>query len=118
MTDVTNSADEGTNPVDGALDPTEEARLRKLLRGALDTGTDESPDVLRGVQRNCVYVAVGSSTPMAGRRPATRPISTYFVTSLMMLTFIVFIYFVIHPLAGPPSTVQSVPVPVEVVPHR
>ncbi len=118
MTDVTNSVDEGTSPVEGDLDPTEEARLRKLLRGALDTGTDESPDVLPGVQRKLRLRSGGKFYADGWTTTRYAPISTYFVTSLMMLTFVVFTYFVIHPLAGPPSMVQSVPVPVQVVPHR
>lgn len=118
MSDVTNSAEGGARTAESDLDAAEEARLRKLLRGALDSGPDDSPDVLRGVQRKLRERSGGKFYADGWTTTRYAPISTYFVTSLMMLTFVVFIYFVIHPLAGAPSMVQSVPVPVEIVPHR
>jgi len=118
MTDLTNSADDKNRVTDGDLDPAEEARLRRLLRGALDSGPNESPDVLRGVQRKLRERSGGKFYADGWTTTRYAPISTYFITSLLMLTFMAFIYFVIHPLAGLPSMVQSIPVPVQVVPRR
>jgi hypothetical protein len=119
MTDLTNSADHGNEVADVDLDAVEEARLRKLLRGALDAGPDESPDVLRGVQRKLRERSGGKFYADGWTTVRYAPISTYFVTSLMMLAFMGFVYFIIHPLAGPPSMARSVPVPVQVVvPHH
>ena len=118
MTELTNSDDHSNEAADH-LDSVEEARLRRLLRGALDAGPDESPDVLRGVQRKLRERSGGKFYADGWTTVRYAPISTYLVTSLMMLAFMVFVYFIIHPLAGPPSMTRSVPVPVQVVvPHH
>ncbi len=118
MTDLPKSADDSNRFTDGEVDPSEEARLRSLLRGALDAAPYESPDVLRGVQRKLRERSGGKFYADGWSTTRYAPISTYFVTSLMMLSFVVFIYFVIHPLSGSPSMVRSVPIPVHVVPNR
>ena len=118
MTDMPSSTDHSKRGTDPDVDPSEDARLRKLLRGALDAMPDDSPDVLRGVQRKIRERSGGKFYADGWSTTRYAPISTFFVTSLMMLSFIVFIYFVIHPLSGSPEMVKSVPTPVEVVPHR
>lgn len=118
MTDMPSSADNSKRSTDPDIDPSEDARLRSLLRGALDAVPEESPDVLRGVQRKIRERSGGKFYADGWSTTRYAPISTYFITSLMMLSFMVFIYFVIHPLSGSPETVKSTPTPVQVVPHR
>jgi hypothetical protein len=118
MTDLSKPIDVSKNITDGEVDPGQDASLRRLLRGALDDAPDKSLDVLRGVQRKIRERSGGKFYADGWSTTRYAPFSTYFVTSLMMLSFVVFIYMVIHPLAGPSSMVQSVPVPIQVVPHQ
>ncbi len=118
MTDMPSSRDNSRRVTDPDIDPNEDAQLRSLLRGALDATHDDSPDVLRGVQRKIRERSGGKFYADGWSTTRYAPISTFFVTSLMMLSFIVFIYFVIHPLSGSPEMVKSVPTPVQVVPNR
>ena len=118
MTDMPSSADASKRGTDPDIDPSEDARLRNLLRGALDAVPEESPDVLRGVQRKLRERSGGKFYADGWSTTRYAPISTFFVTSLMMLSFMVFIYFVIHPLSGSPEMVKSVPTPVQIVPNR
>lgn len=119
MTDTSKPNRELSSAPDSEIDPAESARLRKLLIGALDSERDSAPDVLRGVQRKLRERSGGKFYADGWTTTRYAPISTYLVTSLMMLTFMAFIYFVLHPLSGTPSTVRNVPVPVQVVvPHR
>ena len=117
MTDPTNPNRERNSVPDSEID-NDALHLRKLLIGALDTDQKSSPDVLRGVQRKLRERSGGKFYADGWSTTRFAPISTYLVTSLMMLTFMVFIYFVIHPLSGAPSTVRSVPVPVDIVAPR
>ncbi len=118
MTDSSNPNREHNSSLDSEIDAADAARLRELMIGALDP-RDSAPDVLRGVQRKLRERSGGKFYADGWTTTRYAPISTYLITSLMMLTFIVFIYFVLHPLSGAPSTVRSVPVPVQViVPHR
>ena len=119
MTEHSQPPQESTRPLDPELDATELARMQRLMRGALDDTATSSPDVLRGVQRKLRERSGGKFYADGWSTARHAPISTYLVTSLLMLAFMVFIYVVIHPLAGAPSMVRSVPVPVEVLaPHR
>jgi hypothetical protein len=118
MTDMPSSPDIRRRGTDPDIDPNEDARLRSLLRGALDAVPEESPDVLRGVQRKLRERSGGKFYADGWSTTRYAPISTFFVTSLMMLSFIVFIYFVIHPLSGSPEMVKSVPTPFQIVPSR
>jgi len=115
MTDSSKPNRELNSAPDSEIDVAEAARLRKLLIGALDLEHDRLPDVLRGVQRKLRERSGGKFYADGWTTTRYAPISTYLVTSLMMLTFMVFIYFVLHPLSGTPSTVRSVPVPVQVI---
>ncbi len=118
MIDIPSSADNSKRGTDPDIDPSEDARLRHLLRGALDAVPEDSPDVLRGVQRKIRERSGGKFYRDGWSTTRYAPISTFFITSLMMLSFMVFIYFVIHPLSGSPEMVKSVPTPVQIVPHR
>jgi hypothetical protein len=96
-------------------DSEEAGRIRDLLRGAATRDAPPQVDVLHGVQRKIRqrsrgrYFADGWSTT---RQP---PVSTYLVTSLVMLVIVVLVYLVLTPLAGTPSRVEP-PAPVNVVP--
>lgn len=118
MTDLPDSAQDTAKPAEAEIDPGEVARLQRLLRGAFEAERGESPDVLRGVQRKLRERSGGKFYANGWSTTRYAPISVYFVTSLLMLTFIAFIYFVIHPLSGSPTMVRSVPVPVQVLPHH
>jgi hypothetical protein len=115
MTEPPEIPQEPSQPVDSEIDAVELARMQQLLRGALDDKPAPSPDVLRGVQRKLRERSGGKFYADGWSTTRHAPISTYLVTSLLMLAFMVFIYFVIHPLAGAPSMVRSVPVPVQVI---
>ena len=118
MTHLSEPPDHAQGATEGESEPGEDAGLSRLLRGALDAVPDAAPDVLRGVQRKLRERSQGKFYANGWSTTRYAPISTYFVTSLMMLSFVVFIYFVIHPLAGSPTMVQTTPVPIQVVPHR
>ncbi len=118
MTHPSEPSLDSTQPADSEIEPAELARIQHLLRGALDEDPGKSPDVLRGVQRKLRERSGGKFYADGWSTTRYAPISTYFVTSLLMLSFVVFIYLVIHPLSGSPSMVRSVPVPVQVIPPR
>lgn len=118
MTDSSKPNRELSSSPDSEINAAEAARLRKLLIGALDPDHDREPDVLRGVQRKLRERSGGKFYADGWTTTRYAPISTYLVTSLMMLTFIVFVYFVLHPLSGTPTMVRSVPVPVQIVPPQ
>jgi len=118
MTDLTNPNRELNSVPDSEIDAADELQLRKLLIGALDTDQKQSPDVLKGVQRKLRERSGGKFYADGWTTTRFAPISTYLVTSLMMLMFMVFVYFVLHPLSGKPETVRSVPAPVEVIAPR
>ena len=117
MTESTNPDRDRSSVPDSEVDAAE-VHLRKLMIGALDSGQKSSPDVLKGVQRKLRERSGGKFYADGWTTTRFAPISTYLVTSLMMLTFMAFIYFVLHPLSGKPETVRSVPVPVEILAPR
>jgi hypothetical protein len=102
---------------EGVPGESEHARgsIRELLRGAATKDRPPDVDVLHGVQQKIrqrsrgKYFADGWSTT---RQP---PVSTYLVTSLVMLAIIVFVYLVLSSLSGQPAAVEP-PAPVNVVP--
>lgn len=89
--------------------------IRDLLRGAANQAEPPQVNVLRGVQSKIrersggKYFADGWSTT---RQP---PISTFLVTSLVMLAVMVVVYLVLSPLSGDAVKVTPPP-PVNVVP--
>jgi len=89
--------------------------IRDLLRGAASKAEPPQVNVLRGVQSKIrersggKYFADGWSTT---RQP---PISTFLVTSLVMLAVMVVVYLVLSPLSGDAVKVEPPP-PVNVVP--
>lgn len=118
MTDSLDRTSELSQPANGELETNEIARIQRLLKGALDKEVADAPDVLRGVQLKLNERSGGKFYANGWTTTRHAPVSTYLVTSLMMIAFMVFIYFVIHPLAGAPSMVRSVPVPIDIVAPR
>lgn len=118
MTDLLDHASELSQPANSELEPNEIARMQRLLRGALDKEVSAAPDVLRGVQLKLNERSGGKFYANGWSTTRLAPVSTYLVTSLLMIAFVVFIYFIIHPLAGAPSMVRSVPVPIDIVAPR
>ena len=88
--------------------------VRELIRGAL-AHSEGMPDLTRGVQQKIrrrsggKFYADGWST---ARHP---PITTYLVTSLLMLAVSCLVYALLAPLSGVAESVSEPP-PVRVVP--
>jgi hypothetical protein len=103
-------------------EPTEtsEDGIRDLLRGAFGEETSDVPDVLRGVQRKIRQRSRGKFYADGWSTTKQPPITTYLITSLVMLAIILFVWAVLSPLSGDPAPVDP-PAPVNVVPgpsHR
>jgi hypothetical protein len=117
MTELHESPTKGSVVSDGESDAAEEAGLGTLLRGVLDAGTAEAPDLLGGVQRKLRERSGGKFYTDGWSTTRHAPISTYLVTSLLILAFVTLVYGVIHPLSGNPQPVRNVPEPIEVLPR-
>ena len=89
--------------------------LRDLLRGAAAQDNPPMPDVLGGVQRKIRVRSRGKYFADAWSTSRQPPISTYLVTSLVMLAIAAFVYVVLSPLSGEPVKVEP-PAPINVVP--
>lgn len=101
------------------LDESGEESVRNLIHGALGKAdAPPSSDVLAGVQRRIrqrsggKYYADGWST---AKHP---PVSTYLVTSALMLAIVIVAYIVMSPLRGEPAPVEMEPAPVRVLPPQ
>lgn len=99
----------------GELDEAGSDSLRDLLRGAAEQDNPPMPDVLSGVQRKIRVRSRGKYFADAWSTARQPPISTYLVTSLVMLAIAVFVYLVLSPLSGAPAKVEP-PAPIHVVP--
>ena len=114
-TDSESSPNTGSSDDLASLDDDEEARMRELVRGAMKAPTDDSADVLTGFQRKIRQRSRGKFYADGWSTSKEPPISTYLVTSLVMLAIIFVVYAVLGPLSG--AAVQvSPPAPVRVVP--
>ena len=118
MTDPSDPSLDPIQPADSEIEPAELARMQQLLRGALDEEPDKSPDVLRGVQRKLRDRSGGKFYTDGWSTARYAPVSTYLITSLLMVSFVIFVYLLIHPLSGAPEMVRSVPVPIQVIAPR
>ncbi len=99
---------------------TSEDGIRDLLRGALGKDEPDIPDVLSGVQRKLRQRSRGKFYADGWSTAKQPPISTYLITSLVMLAILFFVWAVLSPLSGEPASVDP-PAPINVVPgtqHR
>ena len=99
------------------MDEAAERSLKYLLRGAVDESLNEEPvpDVLGGVQQKLRLRSGGKFYDDAWSTARHAPVSTYLITSLIMLAVLGISYFVLQPLAGRPEPVRNQPTPVEVI---
>jgi hypothetical protein len=110
-----NSADETSEEPTDRVSGENDHALRSMLRGALRDATPP-PNVLSGFQAKVrarsrgKFYADGWST---SRHP---PITTYLITSLLMIAVLGTAYALLSPLAGSAEPVHNEPVPVQVVP--
>lgn len=100
-----------------SLNPEAEQRLKDLLRGAMsdDAQTESIPDVLEGVQQKLRIRSGGKFYDDAWSTTRHAPVSTYLITSLIMLFVLGVSYFVLQPLSGRPEPVRNLPTPIEVI---
>lgn len=103
------------------LSEEEEQEIRALLRGALteEPGDQppEVPNVLAGVQQKLRERSGGKFYTDGWSTSKEAPISTYLVTSALMLVFVLATYAILGFLVGKPAEVQMVPAPIRVLPH-
>ena len=111
--DPTAAAPDGDAAPD--LDETDVESLRALLRGAVTEREPRPVDVLHGVQRRIRQRSRGKYFDDGWSTAREPPVSTYLVTSLVMLGIVVFLYFMLSPLVDDAATVEP-PAPVNVVP--
>jgi hypothetical protein len=102
-------------PPDGELSELEQHRLRALLEDALDRERVETVDVLPGVQEKIRQRSQGKFFDDGWSTVRHPPVSTYLITSLFMLAFVLLTFFVLYPFRGSPEPVRVDPPPVEVV---
>jgi hypothetical protein len=117
MTEQDDPDREPQSPVE-ELDAADSERLRALVRGAMRREQAPEVDVLRGVQRKIRQRSGGKFYSDGWSTAKHPPISTYLLTSLMMLAIIIFVYVLLTPLVGEPVDVDNQPAPVRVVPPR
>lgn len=97
------------------LSAEDELELRSLIRGALNE--DAGPDVdnvLAGVQRKLRQRSGGKFYADGWSTSQAPPVSTYLVTSALMLVVVLVIYAVLGPLSGDPVKVRMEPAPVQI----
>ena len=102
-------------PHEDELDESGSDSLRDLLRGAAAQDEPPMPDVLSGVQRKIRVRSRGKYFADVWSTSRQPPISTYLVTSVVMLAIAAFVYVVLSPLRGEPVKVEP-PAPINVVP--
>ena len=104
--------DESTS---GDADQAETESIRDLLRGAAGQTEPPAVDVLRGVQSKIRERSGGKYFDDGWSTTRQPPISTFLVTSLVMLAICVFVYVYLSPLEGKAVDVEPPP-PINVVP--
>jgi len=101
---------------DGIIDEAAKRRLKDLLREAVDPGPDQPADMLGSVQRKLRERSGGKFYADRWSTARYAPVSMFFVTGLLMLIAIAFLFFLLYPVSGRPHPVRSTPVPVRVMP--
>jgi hypothetical protein len=98
------------------MDQASEQRLKELLRGAVKEPEEGAvPDVLGGVQRKLRARSGGKFYDDVWSTARHTPVTTYFITSLLMLFVLAVAYFILRPLSGQPEPVRNQPAPVEII---
>lgn len=110
-------ADPADEPID-SIDPEEEEKMRKLLRGALAgptaaTSTGEG-HVLSGVQRRIRERSGGKFYDEGWSTSKQSPTYTYLYTSLVMLVIVGVVYSFLSSLSDKAAEVENTPAPVPV----
>lgn len=100
-------------------DDPRDAEVRSWLKGAL-AGEPGSVDVLAGVQKKLRERSGGKFYRDEWSTAKQPPTLTFFVTSALMLVFVLVAYAVLSPLRGQPESVKTEPAPIDVLPtiHR
>ncbi len=93
----------------------DDGELRDLLRGALGTPQTEGPDLLAGFQRKVRERSGGKFYTDGWSTSREPPITTYLLTSLVMLAVVFVVYAILGPLSGAAIEVEP-PAPVRIVP--
>lgn len=97
-------------------DPEAEVAVRQILRGALATD-EQLPDLTRGVQQKLRVRSGGKFFADGWSTVKHPPLSTYLITSLLMLFVLCVIYALLAPLSGAPELARPPqPVPIRVLP--
>ena len=99
-----------------ALGEEETSELRSLLKNALVTEQPEDVDVLSSVQTKLRVRSGGKFYGDGWSTSKAPPISTYLITSLLMLAVVIVVYAVLAPLSGEPADIDTTPQPVHVGP--
>ncbi len=102
-------------PPDRELSELEQRRLRAFLEDALDRERVDPVDVLPGVQEKIRQRSQGKFFDDGWSTVRHPPVSTYLITSLAMLAFVLVTFFVLYPFRGNPQPVRVDPPPVQVV---
>ena len=92
--------------------------LKRLLQRAMGNNAPPAGDVLEGVQRKIRERSAGKFYADRWSTAKQPPITTYLVTSMVMLAIVFAIYLVLSPLRGEASVVPDEPSPVQVLPPR
>lgn len=102
-------ADSSRSGAAGQDDP-----LRSLLRNALAPEKPEGVDMLAGVQERLRARSGGKFYGDGWSTSKAPPISTYLITSLLMLAVVVVVYAILAPLSGEAADMDTTPKPVNV----
>jgi hypothetical protein len=100
-----------------SIDPEEEERMRKLLRGALGGAPREESDeshVLTGVQKRIRERSGGKFYADGWSTSKQSPTYTYLYTSLVMLLIVGVVYSFLSSLSDEAAEVDNTPAPVPV----
>ena len=92
-------------------------RVRSLVRSVM-ASEEPAPDVLAGFQKKVRERSKGKFYADGWSTSKEPPISTYLVTTLLMLAITVAAYAILAPLAGAPTRVNNSPEPVRILPPR
>lgn len=96
-------------------DDPRDAEMRSLLKGAL-ASEPGSVDVLAGVQKKLRERSGGKFYRDEWSTAKPSPTLTFFVTSALMLVFVLIAYAVLSPLRGQAESVKTEPAPIDVLP--